>query len=170
MPTKKIRRAASTGDTARGEGITEFIDDLQAMTPRRQRRARDQASKPANGTTADADATTKDIELAGYRLEATERMAEAGMCLREWLVGSDDADLWDRWTKLTPGENEALGRATPLRAIEALIIRRVREHGRQAEEERKRNLKRVKYPSVSRGAFDNLDREPPATGGIVGGA
>jgi hypothetical protein len=129
--------------------IANYLDPLAQMAPAR------------NGV------TKRELECSDYRREADERLTEAGHNLIQWLRLSDDSTLWERWQGLSAAERECIARAGSLRATEATITRRVREYDKKVEAERKRKLRKVAWPSISRSAFDNLDRDPGDARGVV---
>jgi hypothetical protein len=151
MATVRVRTAPSVGDKS-GEDASILSDQVEVLT----------RMAPKNGQ---PETLSRHEQLAaGQRL-----MKEAGELFKTWLLTSPDGEIWDNWNALTPGMAEAINASVggSMRAIEAQVIKRTREWGRKVEEERKKNLKRVKYPTVSRRAFDDLDRIPRDIAGVI---
>jgi hypothetical protein len=147
----KVRTAPAAGDKG-GESGSASAEQLEVLTK----------MSPKNGQ---AERLSRHDQLA----EGQALMKEAGELFKSWLLTSPDSEVWDCWQDLTPGMAEAISATSggSMRAIEAQVIKRTRDWSRTVEEERKKNLKRVKYPTVSRRAFDDLDRIPRDITGVI---
>jgi hypothetical protein len=147
MARKHQHDPVATGDDS--GGISNYLEPLTAMA------------------SAASGADKEEISVGQYRRESKERMTEAGGCLRQWLLRSADSTVFEKWQNLTAGEKECIAMATSLRALEATIGRRAREHATKREQQRKANRKLRPWPTVSRGAFDRVGSEPGSPAGVL---
>ena len=98
---------------------------------------------------------------------ANAQLREAGRTLaRFFREQCPDERLDERLGALDPGQSYVLELAGG-RSFQAVLNRRMLEHHRRAEAERKANRTLIRYPSISRKSFDAVGAEPAPIGGVV---
>ena len=141
VSTSKGASGAAPNGAAESERLEDFLEPKPSAAP-----SHDPAAH--RGPTPQMD----------YYREAQERLKEAGICLRQFLFANPLAveeldDLEEALIKATVG-----WRVLDRGAQKAGEIRKAER------EERRRNMKREAYPSVTRGQFDFLGRTPDHPG------
>ena len=134
--------------TARENGAADEIERyLEPESSRRDDPAR-RAGDPAQSRGA--------VPQMDYYREAMQRLKECGINLREHLFANPLAiDALDEL-------EQAIVKATVGRGVLDRAARMAGEIQRRERDERRANMKRIPYPSVSRAAFDYLDHTPSA--------